>query len=87
MAHWPTTVPSVLADYARVSAGERRLADILVGYLDLEDTSIPDVADDIELLPVVAEDGTKVAEIDPAKKLPKAQRKKRTKLKQAQILS
>ena len=64
MAHWPTTVPSVLADYARVSAGERRLADILVGYLDLEDTSIPDVADDIELLPVVAEDGTKVAEID-----------------------
>jgi RNA polymerase primary sigma factor len=64
MAHWPTTVPSVLADYARVNAGERRLADILVGYLDLEDTSIPDVADDIELLPVVAEDGTKVAEID-----------------------
>ena len=29
MAHWPTTVPSVLAYYARVSAGERRLADIL----------------------------------------------------------
>ena len=63
MAHWPTTVPSVLADYARVSAGERRLADILVGYLDLEDTSIPDVAEEIEL-PVAAEDGAKVAEID-----------------------
>jgi RNA polymerase primary sigma factor len=63
MAHWPTTVPSVLADYARVNAGERRLADILVGYLDLEDTSIPDVVEEIEL-PVVAEEGAKVAEID-----------------------
>jgi RNA polymerase primary sigma factor len=51
MACWPTTVPSVLADYERVCLGERRLAEILVGYLDIEDTSIPEVAEeeDIEL--------------------------------------
>jgi len=51
MACWPTTVPSVLADYERVGLGERRLAEILVGYLDIEDTSIPEIVedDDIEL--------------------------------------
>ena len=51
MACWPTTVPSVLADYERVCLAERRLAEILVGYLDIEDTSIPEVAEeeDIEL--------------------------------------
>ena len=63
MAHWPTTVPSVLADYDRVNAGERRLADILVGYLDLEDTSIPEVVEEAEL-PLVADESPKVAEID-----------------------
>ncbi len=64
MAHWPTTVSSVLADYDRVNAGERRLADILVGYLDLEDTTvIPEVVEEAEL-PIVVEEGAKVAEID-----------------------
>ena len=62
MAHWPTTVGSVLADYERVGAGERRLADILVGYLDLEDTSIPEVVEE-EL--VIPEEGVaKTADID-----------------------
>ena len=49
MACWPTTVPSVLADYERVGLGERRLAEILVGYLDIEDTSIPEVAEDADI--------------------------------------
>ena len=47
----------------RVNAGERRLADILVGYLDLEDTSIPEVVEEAEL-PLVADESPKVAEID-----------------------
>ncbi|MFO1391729.1 MAG: RNA polymerase sigma factor RpoD [Agitococcus sp.] len=49
MACWPTTVPSVLADYERVGTGERRLAEILVGYLDIEDDTIPEVVEDEDI--------------------------------------
>lgn len=49
MACWPTTVPSVLADYERVGTGERRLAEILVGYLDIEDDTIPEEIEDEDL--------------------------------------
>ena len=65
MACWPTVVPSVLADYDRVGTGERRLAEILVGYLDLEDTSIPEVIEEAELdLDAEAEAPVKAADID-----------------------
>jgi len=63
MACWPTTVPSVLADYERVGLGERRLAEILVGYLDLEDTSIPEVVEEAEI-ELLAEESPKAADID-----------------------
>jgi len=65
MACWPTVVPSVLADYERVGTGERRLAEILVGYLDIEDDVIPEVIEEAELdLDEEAEAPAKAADID-----------------------
>ncbi|WP_239987084.1 RNA polymerase sigma factor RpoD [Agitococcus lubricus] len=65
MAHWPSTVNTVLSEYERVATGERRLADILVGYLDIEDDTIPEVIEDeaeLELLGGGTE--AKAADID-----------------------
>ena len=57
MAHWPTSVSGVIADYDRVGAGERRLADILVGYLDPES----------DIIPVVVEELPEETDAEPAK--------------------
>lgn len=59
IAHWPGAVDVVLQEYQETLSGERRLADILSGYLDPDsDEVIPEVIED-ELLadeeaPVVA---------------------------------
>ena len=41
LACYPGVVPKLIAEYAQVEAEERRLADILTGYLDPMDTSKP----------------------------------------------
>ncbi|WP_336929830.1 RNA polymerase sigma factor RpoD [Acinetobacter tandoii] len=47
IAYWPNAVEVVLQEYNDVQAGERRLADILSGYLDPEtDEDIPEVLED-----------------------------------------
>ncbi|MEY4516508.1 MAG: polymerase sigma factor RpoD, partial [Pseudomonadota bacterium] len=55
MAHWPGVVETVLAEYDEAQRGERRLSDILSGYLDpdSEATDIPEVIDE-DAEPVVA---------------------------------
>lgn len=50
IAHWPGAVDVVLQEYQETISGERRLADILSGYLDPDsDEEIPEVIDE-ELL-------------------------------------
>ncbi len=47
IAYWPNAVEVVLKEYSDVIEGERRLADILSGYLDPEsDEEIPEVLED-----------------------------------------
>jgi RNA polymerase primary sigma factor len=55
MAYWPGVVETVLGEYEETQKGERRLSDILSGYLDpdSEAVAIPEVIDE-EVEPVVA---------------------------------
>ena len=49
IAYWPNAVGVVLQEYKDYEAGERRLADILSGYLDPEsDEEIPEVIEEEE---------------------------------------
>jgi RNA polymerase primary sigma factor len=50
IAYWPNAVEVVLQEYKDYETGERRLADILSGYLDPEsDEEIPEVLEEAEL--------------------------------------
>ncbi|MDM1781000.1 RNA polymerase sigma factor RpoD [Acinetobacter indicus] len=52
IAYWPNAVGVVLQEYKDYEAGERRLADILSGYLDPEtDEAIPEVIEEEAELP------------------------------------
>ncbi len=58
LAYWPGAVQHVLNEYAMVAKEERRLADVIIGWLDpVED--IPAALAEVEEIPVVA--GTKAA--------------------------
>ncbi|MDC4312951.1 RNA polymerase sigma factor RpoD [Acinetobacter baumannii] len=60
IAYWPNAVEVVLKEYNDFLTGERRLADILSGYLDPEtDEDIPDVLEDVEELEEEDESSTK----------------------------
>ncbi len=56
MAYWPGAVELVLKEYAETVSGERRLSDILSGYLDPETDDIPEVIEvgDDEEIPELA---------------------------------
>ncbi|MFZ3192280.1 MAG: RNA polymerase sigma factor RpoD [Moraxellaceae bacterium] len=60
MAHWPGAVEAVLQEYDEAQRGERRLADILSGYLDPESdvVDVPEVIDDEEAIAPVLEGAT-----------------------------
>ncbi len=50
IAYWPNAVEVVLKEYEDFNNGERRLADILSGYLDPEsDEDIPEVLEETEI--------------------------------------
>lgn len=60
IAYWPNAVEVVLKVYNDFLTGERRLADILSGYLDPEtDEDIPEVLEDVEELEEEDESSTK----------------------------
>lgn len=60
IAYWPNAVEVVLKEYNDFLTGERRLADILFGYLDPEtDEDIPEVLEDVEELEEEDESSTK----------------------------
>jgi len=48
MAYWPGAVDLLINEFDAVEAGERRLADVLVGFLDPDDdgASVPAIVDD-----------------------------------------
>ncbi|TCB82931.1 RNA polymerase sigma factor RpoD [Acinetobacter sp. ANC 3791] len=59
IAYWPNAVEVVLQEYEDVNTGERRLADILSGYLDPEtDDDIPEVLEEEETELVDVEEDT-----------------------------
>ena len=60
IAYWPNAVEVVLKEYNDVTEGERRLADILSGYLDPEsDEEIPEVLEEAEIIVEETEAATK----------------------------
>lgn len=64
MAHWPGTVEMALQEFDEAQRGERRLADILSGYLDPENdvVEVPEVIE--EEVPVLQGTGTKATNDD-----------------------
>lgn len=65
MAHWPGTVEVALQEFDEAQRGERRLADILSGYLDPENdvVEVPEVIEEEEV-PVLEGTGTKATNDD-----------------------
>ena len=60
VAYWPGAVQQVLDEYALVAKEERRLADVIIGWLDpVED--IPATLAEVEEIPVAAVAGAKAA--------------------------
>ncbi|TRO14616.1 RNA polymerase sigma factor RpoD [Pseudomonas sediminis] len=60
IAHFPGTVDGILAEYTRVTTEGGRLAEILSGYIDPDDGSVPDEA----AAPVPVKDGAAAEESD-----------------------
>ncbi|MGQ7960750.1 RNA polymerase sigma factor RpoD [Pseudomonas sp. SP16.1] len=60
IAHFPGTVDGILAEYNRVTTEGGRLAEILSGYIDPDDGSVPDEA----AAPVPVKDGAAAEESD-----------------------
>src|SRR5690606_29808925 len=54
IAHFPGAIDGILADYQRVVSEGGRLSDILSGYIDPDDGSLP--AEEVE--PVIVKSGT-----------------------------
>lgn len=66
MAYWPGTVQFVLDEYQKVLEGEKKLSDVITGFLDPEGTEEP-VIDDVEeeAIPVIkAKASSKVVDDD-----------------------
>ena len=63
MAYWPGTVQFILDEYDLVEAGEKKLSDVITGFLDPEEIEPPVVEDDEEQLPVITTK-SKVKELD-----------------------
>ncbi|HTF97895.1 MAG TPA: RNA polymerase sigma factor RpoD [Cellvibrio sp.] len=63
LAYWPGAVQQILDEYALVAKEERRLADVIIGWLDpIED--IPSALAEVEEIPVAAAPGAKAASDD-----------------------
>lgn len=49
MAYWPGTVKFVLDEYAQVQTGEKKISDVVTGFLSLDDGDIEILENDIEI--------------------------------------
>lgn len=65
MAYWPGTVQFVLDEYQRVLEGEKKLSDVITGFLDPETDEIAPANDDDDKIPVIkAKGATKDVDLD-----------------------
>ena len=65
MAYWPGTVQFVLDEYQKVLEGEKKLSDVITGFLDPEDTSEPVIEEiEEEAIPVIKPKSTSKVEVD-----------------------
>ena len=53
MAYWPGTVQFVLDEYQKVLEGDKKLSDVITGFLDPEDMTQPVLVDETEETPVI----------------------------------
>ncbi|WP_438012475.1 RNA polymerase sigma factor RpoD [Psychrobacter raelei] len=53
MAYWPGTVQFILDEYDLVEAGEKKLSDVITGFLDPEEIEPAVVEEDEEKIPVI----------------------------------
>ena len=63
MAYWPGTVQMVLDEYQRVQEGEKKLSDVITGFLDPE-TGNDAASDDDDKIPVIKAKSTGKADLD-----------------------
>lgn len=49
MAYWPGTVKFVLDEYTQVQTGEKKISDVVTGFLSLDDGDIEILENDIEI--------------------------------------
>ncbi|MBE8718548.1 RNA polymerase sigma factor RpoD [Cellvibrio polysaccharolyticus] len=63
LAYWPGAVRQILDEYALVEKEERRLADVIIGWLDPTEDVPPPTAD-VEEVPAVASNAKKAADDD-----------------------
>ncbi len=49
LAHYPEAIGALLEDYNRVATGDIRLSEIIIGYADAEDTSVPISENELEM--------------------------------------
>ncbi len=59
VAYWPGAVQQVLDEYALVAKEERRLADVIIGWLDPVEDIPATLAEEVEEIPVAAAAGAK----------------------------
>ena len=64
VAYWPGAVQQVLDEYALVAKEERRLADVIIGWLDPVEDIPASLAEEVEEIPVAAAAGAKPASDD-----------------------
>ncbi|MDO4426516.1 MAG: RNA polymerase sigma factor RpoD [Moraxella sp.] len=50
MAYWPGTVKFVLDEYAQIETGERKIADIVTGFLELDEYDDSLLQDEVEFI-------------------------------------
>jgi RNA polymerase primary sigma factor len=53
MSYWPGTVQFVLDEYQKVLDGDKKLSDVITGFLDPEDMTQPAVVEEKEEAPVI----------------------------------
>ena len=53
MAYWPGTVQFILDEYDLVEAGEKKLSDVITGFLDPEELETAEVEEEEEKVPVI----------------------------------
>lgn len=63
MAYWPGTIKFVLDEYAQIETGERKISDIVLGFLNLEDDEF-ELSEDNDIEPESTKNNNNIDDID-----------------------